>query len=130
MISHSELYFIFYVKDQQKARDLYAGLFLLEPSLDVPGMTEFIIGDKIKLGLMPSKNVHRIFETPVKHPDEAEGIPKCELYLVVENPEEYFQRGIELGFTVLSEIKKRNWEHSAGYLMDKDGNVIVFAKQD
>jgi len=36
-----EVEFILYVADQEKSKLFYQNLFQLEPSLDVPGMTEF-----------------------------------------------------------------------------------------
>lgn len=129
MINHSELYIIFYVKDQEKSKDLYSELFSVEPVLHVPGMTEFMLSERIKLGLMPNSGINKIFETSVPHPDKATGIPKCELYLVVESPDKFLNKAIDLGFTELSKLQKRNWEHTVGYVMDSDGNVLAFAKK-
>ena len=46
--------FILYVSDQKKSRDFYSFVLDLQPSLDVEGMTEYILSDRTKLGLMPA----------------------------------------------------------------------------
>jgi catechol 2,3-dioxygenase-like lactoylglutathione lyase family enzyme len=44
---------ILYVADQKRSRDFYRNILGIEPSLDVPGMTEFPLTDNASLGLMP-----------------------------------------------------------------------------
>jgi len=129
MRDYSELYIIFYVKNQNKAKELYSQLFSIKPVLHVPGMTEFVLGSNIKLGLMPNERINKLIETKTPHPDNAEGIPKCELYVVIENPEKYLEKAVKIGFIKLAELQKRSWEHTVGYVMDTDGNVIAFAKK-
>ena len=47
---------ILYVEDQDRARTFYIALLAIQPSLDVPGMTEFDLGG-MTLGLMPQDDI-------------------------------------------------------------------------
>ncbi|MFH0893783.1 MAG: VOC family protein [Bacteroidota bacterium] len=122
-----QIQFILYVKDQNASRDFYKSILNLEPSLDVPGMTEFILLNGCKLGLMPENGIAKILQDKTPHPSTGNGIPRCELYLLVEKPEEYFQRAIEYGAAEISPIQPRDWGHIAGYMRDPDGHVLAFA---
>ena len=53
--------FILYVSDQKISRDFYSYVLNLAPSLDVEGMTEYILSDRTKLGLMPASGIKKIF---------------------------------------------------------------------
>ncbi len=53
MISKS--HFILYVEDQSKSTEFYSKLLNQNPTLNVPGMTEFKLTDNSVLGLMPSQ---------------------------------------------------------------------------
>jgi hypothetical protein len=50
-----EIEFILYVADQKRSKLLYSFVLDLKSSLDVEGMTEFMLGQNCKLGLMPEK---------------------------------------------------------------------------
>lgn len=121
--------FILYVKDQVLSRDFYAKTLGMQASLDVPGMTEFELLSGVKLGLMPEKNIAKIISPPLPDPSSANGIPRCEVYLYVENPAEYIERGIDAGGNLVNELSSRDWGDNAGYISDLDGNVVVFAKK-
>jgi catechol 2,3-dioxygenase-like lactoylglutathione lyase family enzyme len=121
--------FILYVKDQALSRDFYSGLLGIKPCLDVPGMTEFELFSGIKLGLMPEKNIAKIISPPLPDPSTANGIPRCEVYLYVENPAAYIARGIAAGGKMVNELSPRDWGDNAGYISDLDGNVVVFAEK-
>lgn len=120
--------FILYVEDQSKSKDYYKQLLGIEPSLDVPGMTEFELTESTKLGLMPENGIAKILADKVPHPSQGNGIPRCELYITVENAEEYINNGIKLGGKMISEIKNRSWGYKVGYISDLDGHVIAFAE--
>ena len=49
--------FILYVADQNRSRNFYAQVLQKEPSLNVPGMTEFDLNETCKLGLMPENGI-------------------------------------------------------------------------
>ena len=51
--------FILYVADQARARDFYRRVLAAEPVLDVPGMTEFDLGEAT-LGLMPAADMEAL----------------------------------------------------------------------
>jgi len=63
------------------------------------------------------------------HPKNGNGIPRCEIYLKVNNPIEYIKRGIELGGKKISEFQDRDWGDKVGYISDLDGNIIAFAQK-
>lgn len=121
--------FILYVKNQQKSCNFYKNLLLLEPVLNVPGMAEFQLSDKTKLGLMPEKGIAKILQDNVPHPSKANGIPRCELYLNVENPVEYYERALQLGALPVSDLMLRDWGEVAAYCADPDGHIIAFARK-
>lgn len=125
MIKSTEI--ILYVVDQNKSKEFYTGVLNQQPSLDVEGMTEFELGNNLKLGLMPDKNIAKIIWPKTPHPELGRGIPRCELYLLVDSIEEYVQRAKKSGALMVSETEKRNWGHTVCYMADPDGHVIAFA---
>ena len=81
MIQHIKLTeIILYVSDQEKSKDFYEGIFRCKADLHVPGMTEFIISQNCKLGLMPEAGIAKILAGKTPHPSSGTGIPRCELY--------------------------------------------------
>lgn len=124
-IKHTEI--ILYVKDQQKSTDFYQKVLRKQADLNVPGMTEFIVNDFCKLGLMPNDGIAKIITPSLPHPDLGNGIPRCELYFIVENLQEEYQNIKNLGAKIISETEERNWGDTAFYFSDLDGHVIAFA---
>ena len=121
--------FILYVRDQSVSKEFYSKVLSLEPSLDVPGMTEFTLSENCKLGLMPEDGIATILADATPHPNIGSGIPRCELYLTVENPDLYITKAINAGALEISPICERNWGDSAGYVSDPDGHIIAFASR-
>ncbi|KJS06729.1 MAG: hypothetical protein VR77_03805 [Flavobacteriales bacterium BRH_c54] len=121
--------FILYVANQEKSKYFYEELLNLKPSLHVPGMTEFQLSERTKLGLMPENGIATILGHSTPHPNTGNGIPRCELYLKVKNAEDYIQKGIQLGAKMISPLKQRNWGDKVGYIADTDGHVIAFAEK-
>lgn len=121
--------FILFVKDQQKSKSFYESTLDLKPILDVPGMTEFSIGSNILLGLMPEDGIVRILDNKVENVDSSKAIARCELYLSVDNPDEYYDRAIKAGGQGISKGTARNWGDYTAYCSDFDGNIIAFAKK-
>lgn len=119
--------FILYVKDQQRARDFYRAVLQMEPTLDVPGMTEFQLANGASLGLMPSANIKRLLGDKMPDPSQADGIPRAEVYLLVDSPLDYHTRALKNGATELSPLLDRDWGHSVAYSHDLDGHVLAFA---
>lgn len=120
--------FILYVSDQQRSKEFYRMLLRLEPVLDVPGMTEFQLGDNCKLGIMPENGIAKILTDRTQHPEKGNGIPRCELYLKVSSVHEYFERAIMLGAKIISEAQLRDWGDLVGYVQDFDGHIVAFAE--
>lgn len=118
---------ILYVADQQQSRDFYSAILKKTPALDVPGMTEFVLMDGLKLGLMPENGIAKILADKTPHPKNGNGIPRCELYLLVENPEAAFALALHAGATEISPVQDRDWGDRVGYVADKDGHVLAFA---
>lgn len=119
--------FILYVANQAESRDFYAAVLGLSPSLDVPGMTEFDLPG-CKLGLMPEKGIARILVPYVPHPELGTGIPRCELYLRVDDVDLYHGRALAHGAIEIDAPTPRDWGDVVSYLADPDGHVLAFAK--
>lgn len=119
--------FILYVKDQALSRDFYSALLDRRPVLDVPGMTEFDLGG-CKLGLMPEDGIARILIPALPHPSTGNGIPRCELYLVVDDLQSVAAHCARAGAQLVDAAKDRNWGHRVIYYADPDGHVIAFAQ--
>jgi uncharacterized glyoxalase superfamily protein PhnB len=126
-ISHS--LFILYVADQKKSSDFYRALLKMNPSLDVPGMTEFTLSDSSKLGLMPNDSIAKILGNQTPHPKIGNGIPRCEMYWTVSDVDAIFTHALALGTTVISAPILMDWGHRVCYLKDEDGHIIAFAQQ-
>ena len=120
-------HFILFVADQQRSTEFYSSVLGITPSLDVPGMTEFSIGETAILGLMPEKGMVRLLGSTITDPALARGIPRCEVYLVVEDPEQFHERALAAGASELSPLSLREWGHIAAYCSDPDGHILAFA---
>lgn len=128
MVIHHTL-LILYVADQERSAAFYSTLLERKAVLDVPGMTEFILHDGCKLGLMPDLGIARIVSGPLPHPSSGTGIPRCELYLMVDDVDDSLVRAIKAGAQLVSRSMQRDWGHYVGYVADADGHVIAFAKE-
>lgn len=120
---------ILYVADQNRSKEFYSKILDLQPVLDVPGMTEFILNENLKLGLMPESGIAKILGDKTPHPSKGNGIPRCELYLHTENIEESYNTAIQNGAKEISNIQDRDWGDTVGYVADFDGHIIAFAKK-
>ena len=120
---------ILYVKDQQRSTDFYAAVLEMQPHLNVPGMTEFMLAGNLKLGLMPEAGIAKILLDKTPHPSLGNGIPRCELYIYAEHIEEVFRLAKKAGAKEISSIQQRDWGDTVGYLSDPDGHILAFAKR-
>lgn len=120
---------ILYVSNQQTSRDFYSAILQKTPELDVPGMTEFTLSTNLKLGLMPESGIAKILKDKTPHPASGNGIPRCELYLLVDSLSEAFERSLQAGATEVSAIQDRDWGDRVGYVSDYDGHIIAFAEK-
>lgn len=122
-----KLHFILYVSDQAQSTSFYSQVLAQPPTLYVPGMTEFILSDNCVLGLMPEVGIKRLLGERLPDPASGAGIPRAELYLVVDNPQAYHRRALELGAIELSGFALRDWGDWVAYSLDHDGHVLAFA---
>lgn len=121
--------FVLYVADQARSREFYRAALDLEPTLDVPGMTEFPLTDGGALGLMPEDGIARLFGAALPHQASAAGVPRAELYLSVDDAAAGYARAVAAGGVALSAPAARDWGHVAGYVRDPDGHVLAFAEE-
>jgi catechol 2,3-dioxygenase-like lactoylglutathione lyase family enzyme len=119
---------ILYVKDQANSTTFYARVLNHEPSLNVPGMTEFTLFDDCILGLMPETSIKRLLGERLPDPNAGNGIPRSELYLLVDEPQMYHQRALDAGATELSALAARDWGHRVAYSLDPNGHVLALAE--
>jgi catechol 2,3-dioxygenase-like lactoylglutathione lyase family enzyme len=120
-------HFILYVADQASSTEFYSRILGISPRLNVPGMTEFELSGGSVLGLMPAKGIKRLLGEALPDPESAAGIPRSELYLVVDDAVAYQRRAVEAGARELSGVESRDWGHDAGYVLDPDGHMLAFA---
>lgn len=120
---------ILYVHEQARSAEFYSRVLNCEPSLNVPGMTEFLLSRDVVLGLMPEAGIKRLLGNRLPDPASANGIPRAELYLRVTNPPEYHRRALDAGAIELSELKDRDWGDRVAYSLDPDGHVLAFAEK-
>jgi catechol 2,3-dioxygenase-like lactoylglutathione lyase family enzyme len=120
--------FVLYVADQARSAAFYAAALGREPRLDVPGMTEFDLPGGGALGLMPEAGIRRLLGEALPDPAQANGVPRAELYLRVENPEAFHARALNAGARELSPLTARDWGDDAAYSLDPDGHVLAFAR--
>ena len=121
--------FIIYVKNQARSKAFYEKLLQIKPVLDVPGMTEFELSANLKLGLMPEASMAKIISSKLPHPKAGNGIPRCEIYLKVQDAGMYINRGIEAGGKLISPLQDRDWGDKVGYIADLDGHIIAIAEK-
>lgn len=120
-------HFILYVADQRRSTEFYSAVFEGAPTLNVPGMTEFSLGENSVLGLMPEDGIVRLLGEEIIHPAAANGAPRCELYLVVPDVAVFHARALKAGAREISPLALRDWGHFAAYSLDPDGHVLAFA---
>ncbi|MFZ1771862.1 MAG: VOC family protein [Caldilinea sp.] len=121
--------FILYVSDQDASARFYEKVLAQRPRLNVPGMTEFQLNGGSVLGLMPAAGIKRLLGDKLPNPNDAKGIPRAEIYLLVEHPEVFHRRALGNGAIELSSLSARDWGHEAAYSLDPDGHVLVFARE-
>lgn len=124
-----EVLFILYVADQERSCSFYQAVLGVKPSLNVPGMTEFPLIGCGRLGLMPEKGIAKLLGDSVPNPALASGIPRSELYLIVDDALVHYRRALSNGAQDVSPFQQRDWGDSAAYCLDLDGHVLAFAER-
>lgn len=120
---------ILYVNDQQASTAFYTRLFRQEPVLNVPGMTEFELAANCKLGLMPNYGIAKILGEQLPHPEMGNGIPRCELYLRVNDIQLEYENALEAGAKLILPVTAMDWGDKVCYFADRDGHIIAFAEK-
>lgn len=122
--------FILYCADQEKSRLFYEMILGRPPLFHVPGMTQFELAPGARLGLMPEKSIKTLLGEEVCNPSRGAGIPRCEVYLLLEDPGAVLKRALSVGGRLLSPLKERDWGDRAAYVMDPDGHVLALAQRE
>jgi uncharacterized protein len=122
-------HFILYVSDRSKSSDFYRNVLDQEPAMNVDGMTEFILNEGAVLGLMPEVGIRKLLGDVIADPAWGQGIPRAEIYLLVDEPQLFYERALAEGANPLSALAIRNWGDEVAYCEDPDGHVVAFAKR-
>lgn len=125
MIAH----FILFVRDQKSSTEFYTKVLQMAPTLDVPGMTEFQINENCLLGLMPEAGIKNLLGPKLPDPAAGNGALRAEIYLLLQDASEYYERALAFGAVDLSAVAARGWGDTVGYCMDADGHVLAFAQR-
>ncbi len=120
-------HFILYVQNQDASCRFYKHVLSCEPSLHVPGMTQFELPGGSTLGLMPERGIQRLLGAALPDPAAGRGVPRAELYLIVKDPDAYHQRALVAGAKELSKLAPRDWGDEVVYSLDLDSHVLAFA---
>lgn len=130
MIKHIKLIeIILFVNDQESSCQFYQNIFRHEADLNVPGMTEFNLSNNCKVGLMPNSGIAKILANNTPHPETGYGIPRCELYLYVDDIQFEFDNACKCGAKIISPVMDRDWGDKVCYFSDPDGHIIAFAEK-
>jgi len=127
--TNENIMIILYVKNQQESKLFYQKILGYKPTLDVPGMTEYHLVHNVLLGLMPEEGIMKILENKIPNPKNANCVPRSEIYLYVNEPDEYYDRVIDAGGIGISKTNLRNWGDYVAYCSDIDGHILAFAKK-
>ena len=127
MKSIQKIHTILYVENHEISTEFYTKILRLKPDLNVPGMTEFHLTDDFTLGLMPNSGIAKILAGKTPPPESGTGIPRCELYLYVDDIEAALKNIHDNQIAVISGLQERNWGDMAFYFADPDGHIIAFA---
>lgn len=127
MTNIKKIHTILYVEDQEISTGFYTKVLRQTPGLNVPGMTEFRLAENFTLGLMPNSSIAKILNGKTPPPQSGTGIPRCELYLYVDNIDEELTNIIQNDIEFISGLEDRSWGDRAFYFADPDGHIIAFA---
>ncbi len=119
---------IFFVSNQKLTTEFYSSVLSLEPTMNVPGMTEFTLPDGTKIGFMPNSSIKSLLGEKLPDPAQAAGIPRSEMYLMVSDPALYHNRAIKSGAKELQSLEAMPWGQEVAYSLDPDGHILAFAR--
>ena len=118
---------ILYVADQAAAKVFYESVLQVEPHLHVPGMTEFRLRNGLALGLMPIAGIKQLLGEDVFR-GPASSHPRAELYVQVDDAQDYLDRALKNGAEQVLDVSLRDWGDKVGYCLDPDRHVLAFAE--
>jgi uncharacterized glyoxalase superfamily protein PhnB len=78
---------------------------------------------------MPENGIAKILGNKTPHPSAGNGIPRCELYIYVEDVKQAFKNSLKHGAKEISPPQSRDWGDTVAYVSDLDGHVVAFAKK-
>jgi uncharacterized protein len=122
--------FVLYVADGRRSTEFYTAVLNRPPRLEAPGMTEFDLAAGAVLGLMPEAGIRRLLGAVLPDPARAAGVPRAELYLLVDDAAAYHARALAAGARELSSLALRDWGHRVAYALDPDCHVVAFAEAE
>lgn len=123
------VHLILYVRDQEAATAFWRAVLDRTPALHVPGMTEFTLDARVVLGLMPEAGIRSLLGPALPDPAAGHGVPRAEVYLVVDDAAACHARALAAGARELSPLASRSWGDDAAYSLDPDGHVLAFASR-
>lgn len=118
---------ILYVADQVRSTAFYTKVLGFAPSLNVPGMTEFTLGQETVLGLMPESGIKKLLAASSPPSPNGPQAFRAEVYLVVDDPAAFHRRALAAGAQELSALAPRDWGDEVAYSRDADGYILAFA---
>lgn len=124
-----KIHTILFVNNQDDSTKFYSSLLRNQPVLHVKGMTEFELAKNLILGLMPNDGIVKITGNFTPHPASGNGIPRCELYLYVNDIVLEFENALHCNAKLISPISERDWGDKTCYFADPDGHIIAFAEK-
>ncbi|WP_304342790.1 VOC family protein [Chryseobacterium koreense] len=120
---------ILYVENQEQSTKFYERILGRNADLNVSGMSEFRISNDFVLGLMPNSGIEKILRNETPNPSTGTGIPRCEVYLYVDDLIKVYSEIKSLNIKIISPLEERNWGDCCFYFSDPDGHIIAFAKK-
>ncbi len=78
---------------------------------------------------MPNNGIAKILDNKTPNPNLGNGIPRCELYLMVDDIEKEYQHALFVGAKLIQSITCMDWGDKVCYFADPDGHFIAFASK-
>ena len=72
----------------------------------------------------------RLLGDAIRHPSQAAGVARSELYLIVGDAATVHATALDAGAREVSPLEPRAWRHSVAYSLDPDGHVLAIASSN
>lgn len=122
-----EMLTILYVRDLPSSKAFYDHAFGWQSTVDVINYAEYQVCNGARLGLMPQSNTAGFLGDELGSRTPADGCPRAELYLSVDEVEPIVDRLTAIGAPCTSSLQQRDWGDRAAYFLDPDGYVLAVA---